>query len=168
MSPQKWIFTQIDPYFLSLFELFRPIISVFCKRFFDIFRYFSALLSSTFSIFWTYNKCDFDFFLGKRGNGIFSSNCVWLSPIFRFLWPILFELFRPIISVFCKRFFDIFRYFSALLSSTFSIFGPTYKCDFDFFFLGKRGNMLFLAWIAPDYHLLFDFSGRYFLNFLGR
>ena len=60
----------------------------------------------------------------------------------------------------------ILWYFFALLSSIFTIFWTYNKCDFDFF-LGKRGNMLFLARIASDYHLFFDFSGRYFLNFLG-
>ena len=33
------------------------------RDFFDIFRHFSALLSSTFSTLWTYNKRDFDLFI---------------------------------------------------------------------------------------------------------
>ena len=35
---------------------------VILRDFFDIFRHFSALLSSTFSTFWSYNKRDFDLF----------------------------------------------------------------------------------------------------------
>ena len=58
-------FTQIAPYYRPLFWILRPIISVFLRVFLDTFRYFSALRSSIFSIFWTYNKCDF-FFLAKR------------------------------------------------------------------------------------------------------
>ena len=37
------------------------------RDFFDIFRHLSALLSSTFSTFWTYNNRDFDLFFMDGG-----------------------------------------------------------------------------------------------------
>ena len=53
-------------------------------------------------------------------------------------------------------FFGIFQLYYRVL---FRFFGPIISVIL-IFFLGKRGNMLFLARIAPDYHLFFDFSGR--------
>ena len=55
-------FTQITPYYRPLFRVLRPILTVILRVFLDPFRYFSALIWSIFSIFWTYIKCDFHFF----------------------------------------------------------------------------------------------------------
>ena len=69
ISLEESIFSQIAHYYRQLLWIFRPIIYVILRDFFNIFRHFSALWSSTFSTFWNYNNCDFyffSFFHGKR------------------------------------------------------------------------------------------------------
>ena len=98
-------FTQITPYYRPLFRVLRPILSVILRVFLDTFRYFSALIWSIFSIFWTYIKCDFYFFfLAKRRIARFLARIVhyykdlfWLFghkisvilSMFNFLWQFL-------------------------------------------------------------------------------
>ena len=80
----KSTFTQIAPYYLSLFWLFRPIIRVILRGFlvfFDIFQHYYRVLFRLFG--WTYNKCNFDFFSWKTWRyAIFSSNCALIITYF--------------------------------------------------------------------------------------
>ena len=96
-APPQSIFTQITPCYRPHFRIFRPIINVFLRVCFYIFSRFPALLSSIFSTFWTYNKCEFDYFvfLGKRGSMRLLARIVpYYQLFFEFFWPIYVFFFR--------------------------------------------------------------------------
>ena len=86
----------------------------------DIFRYFSGLLSSIFSIFWNYNKCDFYVSPCKMWNCvIFSSNCSLLSAIFSTIFTQIVSYDRPSVILFFFMFNQ--RYFWILSMSSCSV-----------------------------------------------
>ena len=127
----RYRFTQIAPYYRPLFRIFRPIRSVVLRVFFHILRYYSALLSSIFSTFWTFNKCDFIFFSLENENckifswsgvsiiGFLLSFSLFIFHFFRFSF-FVFQ-FSVFVFVICFQFF-VFWFSFLLFVFRFSLF----------------------------------------------
>ena len=104
---------------------------------------------SHFLTFLKYNKGDFEHFPLFFNIFVipFHSNCALLL--------LIFSNFKADNKCIFNNFFNIFRYFSALLSSFFRFFGPKISVIMMFFFLGKRRIMRFLTRITYYYRVLF-------------
>ena len=129
----------------STFSNFKPDTNSMIRVLLDIFRYFSGLLSSIFSIFWNYNKCDFYVSPCKMWNCvIFSSNCALLSAIFSTFFTQIVSYDRPsvhfIFFMFNQRHFWILSMSSCSVHFAHQI--DLKQCDSDGFFVEKKNLLL--------------------------